>query len=275
VQATLATTGDKVEVVSGADHRQVPPTDIVALRNDAEERAYRRMLDPGLVDLWAGTANISWAGTLGNARTTTWTSAVNAARVTRTDKTSIYYNSILANATVDRENARTAQAVRGGWAYNRNIGPRAFVNLFNDWEYDRFQNLDLRTVVGAGLGVNIWKAERGQFALVGGLAYNREKFDPPPPDSPFVRHGAEAYWGDDFTYKLNSRISYVQSFRMFNNLSEHERWRMNFDTGATTQLTKWLIWTLSLSDRYLNLPVDGRKRNDFLYTTGFGIKFAR
>jgi len=44
----------------------------------------------------------------------------------------------------------TAQAIRGGWSQSRNIHPRMFVNLFNDWEYDKFQNLDLRFVLGGG-----------------------------------------------------------------------------------------------------------------------------
>jgi putative salt-induced outer membrane protein YdiY len=275
VQGTLATAGDKVEVVSGAGRKQVAPSEIVALRDRHEQHTYERLLHPGWDDLWVGTANLGWAGTLGNAKTSTWTTSFNTIRQTRHDKTTLYFNSIVATALVDRVNAKTAQAVRGGWAHNRNITSRMFVNVFNDWEYDRFQNLDLRAVIGAGIGVNLWKAERGVLDLVGGIAYNREKFDPVRPDLPFVRNGADAYWGDDFNFKLNSRISYFQNYRMFNNLSEHNRWRVNFDTGATTHVTKWLTWSVSLSDRYLNLPVVGRKRNDFLYTTGFGIKFAR
>ncbi len=275
VQGTLATAGDKVEVVSGGDKRQVAPADIIALRNGDEQKAYERLLAPRLSDLWAGTATIGWAGTAGNARTATWATGMNAARVTNGDKMSIYFNSIKASASVNRVNAQTAQAVRGGWGYNRNLKPRIFFNGFNDWEYDKFQNLDLRMVIGAGLGANVWKAERGRFDLLGGMAYNREKFDPVRPLLPFVRNGADAYWGDDFTYNLNTRTSFFQSFRMFNNVSHGDRWRMNFDTGATTQLTKWLTWNLSLSDRFLNLPSPGRKKNDFLYTTSFGIRFAR
>jgi putative salt-induced outer membrane protein YdiY len=274
VQGTLVTAGDKVEVVSGGDKRQVAPADIVALRNADEQKAYERLLAPHLSDLWAGAATIGWAGTAGNARTATWATGLNAARITNADKISIYFNSIKASATIRQVNSQTAEAVRGGWGYNRNLKPRVFFNFFNDWEYDKFQNLDLRTVIGAGLGYNTWKGERGRLDLVGGLAYNREKFDPAP-DKPFVRNGAEAYWGDDFTYKLNKRTSFFQGFRMFNNLTQSDRWRMNFDTGATTQLTKWLTWNLSLSDRFLNLPATGRKKNDFLYTTGFGISFAR
>ena len=61
---------------------------------------------------------------------------------------------------------------------------------------------------------------------------------------------------------------------MFNNLSQTGQYRQNFDVGATTQVAKWLTWNLSFSDRYLSNPAPGRKPNDFLYTTGFGINFA-
>ena len=76
-------------------------------------------------------------------------------------------------------------------------------------------------------------------------------------------------------YKLNAVTSLVQSFRMFNNMSDSGQYRMNFDLGANTRLFKWLTWNLGFSDRYLSNPVPGRKSNDILYTTGIGISFAR
>jgi len=42
-----------------------------------------------------------------------------------------------------------------------------------------------------------------------------------------------------------------------------------------TKISKWLTWNISLSDRYQNYPAQGRKTNDFLYTTGLGITFAK
>ena len=62
---------------------------------------------------------------------------------------------------------------------------------------------------------------------------------------------------------------------MFNDLKDTGTRRINFDIGSATKLSKWLTWNLSLSDRYLNRPAPGRKTNDFLYTTGIGVTFAR
>jgi putative salt-induced outer membrane protein YdiY len=271
VQSKLATKGDKIEVAAN----EVAPADIVAIRDAAEQKAYERMLKPRLSDLWAVGGSIGWAGTSGNAKTLTFTTPINAARISNTSKTNVYFNSIRASALINGVSASTASAVRGGWGYARNLRPRLFANVFNDWEYDRFQNLDLRVVAGGGLGYQVWKGERGRLDVLGGLAWNREKFDPVRPRLPFVRNAAEGYYGNDFTYKLNSRTSFFQNFRQFTNLQNGDQYRINFDAGATTQLTKWLNWNVAFSNRFLNLPAPGRKKNDLLYTTGFGFSFAR
>jgi putative salt-induced outer membrane protein YdiY len=275
VQGTLAPAGDKVEVTAGGTKQTVAPADIAAIRDEAEQKAYLRMLKPGWGDLWTINANLNIAGTSGNAQAATITTPVNAVRVTRTDKTTAYFNFIKASATVNRVSEATAEAARGGVSYSRNIHPKLFLTAFNDYEYDRFQSLDLRVVVGGGLGYIAWKGENGRLDLVGGASYNREQFAPLLMPDGLTRKSAEIYWGDDFNYKLSTRMSLVQSYRMFNNMSNTGELRQNADISLTTALTKWLTWNVALSDRYLSNPLPGRKKNDFLYTMGLGIVIKR
>lgn len=275
VQGTLATADGKVEVKSGSQTQTVPLAEVETLRDAAEQKAYERMLKPRLGDLWTLTGTLGLAATAGNAKTFSFTLPVTAARVTNNDKTTAYFNLIRASALVNGVTATTAQAVRGGWGYNRNLHPRVFWNFFNDYEYDRFQNLDLRVVLGSGVGVAVWKGERGRFDVVGGFAYNRESFDPVRPLQPFTRNSAEGYWGNDWTLKLSGRASLNQSYRMFTNLKDSGAYRQNFDFGLSTKLTKWLTWNAALSDRFLSRPVAGRKKNDVLYSTGLGFTFSR
>jgi len=270
VQGTLSTAGDKMQVATKEATLNVTPSQVTTIRNDDEQKAYERLLEPGWSDLWAGGGSIGLAGTSGNAKTLTFTTGFNAARVTNSDKTSLYFNAIKASALVNGVSAGTAQAVRGGIGYNHNVSSRLFVNTFNDYEYDKFQNLDLRFVIGGGLGDQAVKNERSRLELVCGAEYNHENFN-----TPLTRNSAEAYWGDDYHYKLSNASSFFQSFRMFNNLSDTGSYRMNADIGMSTKLTQWLNWTLSLSDRYLNRPAPGRKTNDWLYSTGFGFTFGK
>lgn len=274
VKGNIQSRDGKIEVAAGAAPQIVTPNEIVALRNEKEQAAYERFLHPGLLDLWVITGSLNIAGTKGNAATSTLTTPFNFVRASNTSRTTAYFNSIRSKATVDGVSELTARAVRGGWGFNRNVTKKLFLSTFNDYEYDQFQSLDLRVVLGGGLGYELWKADRGRFSLVGGAAWNHEKFSPVDAAG-FTRNSAEAYWGNDFNYKLNSRTTLTQGFRMFNNLTNGGEYRVNFDIGAATQLTKWLNWNVSVSDRYLSNPVVGRKNNDLLYSTGLGFTFAR
>lgn len=270
VQSPVVTRDGKVEVTSNGAAMSVPPAEVTAIRNPDEQRAYERLLKPGWGQSWAGAGTIGLAGTSGNAKTLTLTAGLTAARVTNIDKTSIYFNTIKASALSNGKSADTAQAVRGGLGYDHNLSPRIFVNIFNDWEYDRFQNLDLRLVVGGGLGFHVFKRELSGLDLLAGVDYNHSSFS-----TPLTRNSAEAYWGDEYAYKLSGTTSLLQSFRMFDDLTSKGTYRVNFDVGASTKLAKWINWNVSLSDRYLNHPAPSRKTNDLLYTTGLGITFAK
>jgi hypothetical protein len=275
VQGTLTSREQRVEIEAPGGRQEVALAEITTLRDPTEQRAYERLLEPGWGQLWAGSAALGFAGTQGNAKTRTLTTAFNAARVTNSDKTSVHFSAIRASALINRVLAETAQAVRGGWGYSRDVSSRLFLNGFNDYEYDRFQNLDLRVVLGGGLGFMAWKGEGGRLDLLGGGAYNREKFSPPSPQTAFTRNSGEAYFGDEFTYKLNTATSLYQNMRFFPNLSDTGEYRLNFDLGANTKLASWLLWNVAVSDRLLSNPVPGRQKNDLLYTTGIAITFAR
>jgi putative salt-induced outer membrane protein YdiY len=271
VLGKVATSEKKLEVATPAAKESVAIADVGAIRNADEQQAWERKQHPGLLNLWAGYADLGVSLARGNADTTSITSAMNATRETRSDKTSLYFNQIYSTGkAVDGSSVKTAQAIRGGWAYNRNLTQRLFVNLFNDYEYDLFQNLDLRFVIGGGLGYSVIKNDQTQLDLLGGAAYNREKFS-----TPLTRNSAELYWGDNLLHKFSKSTSLTQSFRMFNNMSELGEYRINFDVGAVTTLKKWLSWQLTVSDRYLSNPLPGRKQNDVLFTTGIRVNFSR
>jgi putative salt-induced outer membrane protein YdiY len=266
----LAPAEGKEEIATADAKVDVSPSDFAAIRDDDEQKAYERLLNPGLFQLWSGNGSLGWAGTEGNAKTQTFTMAFNAARQTNTDKTSVTFNVIKASALVDGQSASTAQAFRAGIEHDHNVGKSLFVNIFNDYEYDKFQDLNLRFVVGGGLGYQAVKTERSGLKLLGGADYNHASFS-----TPLTRNTAEAFWGDEYNLKLMGATSLVQTFRMFNGLSGGSPYRVNADLSLATKVKKWLTWNLAVSDHYLSDPVPGRKPNDWLYTTGVGVTFAR
>ena len=270
MQGTLATAGANLELTTSAGKQTVTLAQVTAIRDAGEQKSFERLLKPGWGELWAGSGSLGFAGSAGNSRTVTLTTGVNAARLTNRDRTSIYFSAIKASALINRKNSDTAEAIRGGLGYDRNVSSRLFINTFNDWETDKFQNLVLRFVLGGGLGFHLLKTPRSALDLVGGADYNRSSYS-----TPVTRSSAEAYWGDNYSRKLGGASSFTQSLRVFNDLTNTGTYRANFDAGVSTRLASWLTWNVSVSDRYLNHPATGRKTNDLLYITGLGITFAR
>jgi putative salt-induced outer membrane protein YdiY len=270
VQGKLATAGDQLQVATSAGTKSAPLAQITAVRDAGEQRTYERLLKPRIGDLWYGNFDIGLALARGNARTDTFATTFVAARETRVDKISLYFNQIRASARVNNVSSSTARAVRGGWKYNRNMSPRAFLTAFNDYEYDKFQNLDLRFVMGGGAGYKAVKTEKLTLDVDAGANYDRENFA-----NGLIRNFAELNFGDNLGYKVTSATSITQSFRMFNNLTTTGQYRLNFDLSAVTSIRKWLGFHVTASDRFLSNPVQGRQRNDVLLSTGFRLTFAK
>jgi putative salt-induced outer membrane protein YdiY len=270
-QGKIAVKDQKLEILTATGKETVLQPQVGHIRNAEEQQAWERLQNPGFFSLWTGFADVGISLARGNAATNTVSVAVNASRSTRTDKTAAHFQQIFSSGKwTDGTSVTTAKAIRGGWAYNRNLGPRLFLNLFNDYEYDAFQSLDLRFVFGGGAGYRAVKKENTSLDFLGGADYSREKFS-----APLIRNSAEAYWGNNLGYKISKNTTLTQSFRMFNNLTDTGIFRMNFDMGAATVLGKFLSWQLTFSDRYLSDPIPGRKKNDVLFTTGLRFTFSR
>lgn len=262
----LSTSGEKVRIATADTTVEASPSDFTAIRGPDEEKTYERMLHPNWGQLWAGSFTIGWAGTEGNAKTSSFTSAFTAARTTNTDKTIVNFKLIKASALVSGVTAETAQAFSAGIEHDHDVSKRLFVNAFNNYDYDKFQDLNLRFTIGGGFGYQAVKTDAAGLKLVGGADFNHESF------TTLSRGVAEGFWGDDYNLKISASSTLVQSFRMFNGANEY---RVNADLNLATKVKKWLTWNLALSDRFLSDPIPGRKTNDWLYTTGFGIAFAQ
>jgi putative salt-induced outer membrane protein YdiY len=240
------------------------------LRNPAEQQSWERLQRPRLTQLWTGFFDIGLSLARGNARTDTLTTSMTASRVTRNDKLSLYFNQIRGTARVDGVSSTIASAIRGGWSYNRDVTPRIFLTVLNDYEHDAFQDLDLRFVLGGGVGVNAIKTDRTNLSFLGSADYSRENFI-----DGVSRNSAEANFGEDLLMKLSTATTVMQTFRIFPNLSNTGDYRMNFDVSAAMALNKWLAWHVTGSDRYLSNPLFGRQRNDLLLSTGLRLSFTK
>lgn len=243
---------------------------IKTLRSEAEQKLYESALHPSWLQQWSGGADFGVALTRGNSETTNIALGLAMSRETLRDKTSIYAASIYSRDKTEGVSRTVANTIRFGGRYDRDFTPKLFGYGFTDLEHNGLQDLDLRWVLGGGLGYHAIRNERLSFDLLGGLAMNRENFEGDADD----RTSLEAQAGQTLSYKLNARVSLKEQLFFFPNLSDGGEYRINFDAGMTMDITKRIGWQITLSDRFLSNPPLGFRQNDLLLTTGVKVKLG-
>ena len=278
ISGNVTTEDGKFEVATRDRGRVAAPRDnVVAIRNAAEQSDYDRLQHPRITDLWSGLLDTGLSETRGNSALLAFNLAGKAARVSKRNKISLYSNIIYATDNTTPPNRTTANSIQGGAGYDYNLKPRLFVFAIADFAYDEFQHLDLRSVLGGGLGYHVIKNENTTFDVFAGGDYDREKFSPNPPLTltNTTRNVAEVLAGEELSWKLNNRVSLNERFSAFPNLSDLGQYRFQFDATAATKLKKWLSWQITVSDRYLSNPLPGLKSNDELLSTGLRLTFGK
>jgi putative salt-induced outer membrane protein YdiY len=270
VAGKVATKEDKYEVVTDDSAKiLLAPAEVMAIRSKAEQEEYEHLLRPSWLERWNGGMDFGYSLTTGNTRTNTLALGGNLKRQTSRDKTSLYAAYINAGNKNNGVKETTANAIRGGGRYEINLTRKLSTFSFADFEYNEIQLLDLRAVLGGGLGYSLVKKERAEFQVFGGGSYNHENFA-----DGTKRNSGEILGGEEFSFKLSDRAQFRERLQLFPNLSDGGEYRVTFDASMNTKLTKWLSWQVTASNRYLSDPVLGSKNNDLLLTTGIGISLT-
>ncbi len=270
---TVSTTGGSLQVrISQADTVPVEMAVVDTLRSQAAQDAYEaeieRLRDPGLLDFWSGYIDGGFSFSGGNADTSAISTSMRTQRSTQRDKISIYATTLFAQNSNSGVTETTANAIRGGTRYEVTVSDRLFTFGFLDLEFDEFQDLDLRSVLGGGLGWHVQDTDRTVFDVFSGGSFNQEIF------TSETRRSGELVLGQDLTYKLVESTGLSERFSFYPNLSNTGEYRLQFDTTLTTDIAKWLAWHFTISDRFLSNPIPGVKRNDVLITTGVRFSFG-
>jgi putative salt-induced outer membrane protein YdiY len=247
----------------------VPKEAIAFVRNDAEQTVYEKSLHPGLLQGWAGSANVSFALTRGNSATKNLALAFTADRKTKKDHLGAYLNSVFAtNDASGAVPATTANAVQGGLRYDRNVDTRLFGFVGSDFQTDALQDLNLRSVFSGGLGFHAINSDRTTLDLLAGGNYTRENY------STFSRDLVAITLGEELMKKLGQSTVLTQKLYAYPDLNEAGEYRATFNLGTVTKLSKWLGWQNAFGDIYVTNPPAGKQKNDVLLTTGLNISFS-
>jgi putative salt-induced outer membrane protein YdiY len=260
VIGTVTSTDGKLQVATkNAGTVTVDKDAVKSVRSESEQRAY---------SAWGGFLDSGLSLSRGNSDTTNFTVGATATRLTDKSKAGAFLNSLYSSSTTNGISLTTANAIHAGLRYDYNLSDKTFAFVFTDFDHDRFQQLDLRNVIGGGLGYHLIKSDATNFDIFAGGSLNQEYF------TTFSRHSGEALVGQSFDHKLSSAFSIKERLEFYPDLSSLGDYRVVFDTTAITKINKILSWEVDASDRYITDPVNGLKGNDLLFTTGVRVAFG-
>ena len=270
VSGFVTTKAREFEIKSSKGAVVVERAAVAVVRSEDEQKAYESTLNPGWFEQWSGGADLGFALTRGNSSTTNLAIGMNISRETQHDKTTLYAASVYNRENTNGISRTVANTFRFGARYDRNINRDWFGYGFTDLEHNGLQELNLRWVLGGGIGYHAIKNERTKLDLLAGLDVSREFFEGNDND----RTSLEAQLGQTLDHRLTPRLHLTEQLFFFPNLSEGGEYRINFDAGLVADVTRRIGWQVTLSDRYLSNPPGGFKQNDLLLTTGLKVKLG-
>ena len=282
----VSTTDGILEIATDGGTVPAAHDAVKAIRDNATQAEMDRLQHPGLRDYWSGLFDLGLSLTEGNSSTAALTIAGKASRVVPKNKLTLYYTEVYSRDSNESPALTTANAIHGGVRNEFNLNPRVYVFAFTDFDEDALQHLDLRNVIGGGLGYHIINTKKTQFDVFGGGSFNQEYFasytiaNPAPPpvllfEPSQSRHSAEIVAGESLSTKLGPRTTVSEQLSFFPNLSSTGEYRVTFDANAVTKLKTWLGWQITFSDRYISDPPFGLKGNDLLLSTGLRLTFGK
>jgi len=282
----VSTTDGILEIATDGGAVPAAHDAVKAIRDNATQAEIDRLQHPRLRDYWSGLFDLGLSLTEGNSSTAALTIAGKASRVVPKNKLTLYYTEVYSRDSNESPARTTANAIHGGVRDEFNLNPRVYVFAFTDFDEDALQHLDLRNVLGGGLGYHVINTKKTQFDVFGGGSFNQEYFasytiaNPAPPpvllfEPSQSRHSAEIVAGESLSTKLGPRTTVSEQLSFFPNLSSTGEYRVTFDANAVTKLKAWLGWQATFSDRYISDPPFGLKGNDLLLSTGLRLTFGK
>ncbi len=275
VQGRIETEEDKVKIeIEEAENLIVEKEAIKTVRTSEDQKKYeaeqKRIEESRLTDFWSGTVDVGFSMTSGNADTRTFTAGLRGVRETAKNKLTVYANALQVKDTSGNNRRTRAQSIWSGARYDVDINRKWFAFGSSDFEYNKPQKLNLRAVLGGGMGYHAVRKDRLNLDFTMGVTNNYENFS-----TRIHRNSAELLIGQEMKLQLNSRVRLTERAVLYPNISKIGDLRSLFDASLQTDINNWLGWHLTVGNRFNSRPIDRTEKNDFRLSTGIRFGFGK
>ena len=188
---------------------------------------------------WTGHVMVGGNSSEGNTDEVNVSSEFEATRRTKQDRFGLGFNY---NYGEDDDEVTTRNA-SGFLKYDHFLSQHWYVYLATEMFYDRFDDLNLRAIVGPGLGYQVWDDTSKSLAFELGISYLSED----------LREGDDDHWVNGrlsipFMFKISEYLTFRDKPLFYLNLEETERYLIRNDASILTAIGA--SWSLRVSHIY-------------------------
>ena len=213
---------------------------------------------------WSGGASFGLASTSGN--TDTQSAHLDAKLVRETAR----HRLSAAAALNEAENDGVESAARRylGLGYDRLTEGPWYFTADAGFTDDSFQDLDLRTTFGIGVGHQFWSRDDSRLSTEIGVSYVDENFITAPDDD-----YTAARWGLDLEHALRDGVTFFHGHDLLVSVEDTDDLLLNSRTGLRFGLFGKLVSTIQYGLAYDESPAPGREKDDTSLLVTFGYAF--
>jgi hypothetical protein len=265
-------------VTTASGNSTIDAASVAVLRTPADQEAYEASLRPSWGHAWTMAANASLALAKGNSDTETFGAGFTAVRATRTDKTSLYFNTLYGRD--NKAGITSANTTGGGASYNHNVNPKLFAFGSGDFLSNALQDLDLRSTVSGGFGWHALKDKNQFLDVTGGVAWTHENYSGVTTGTTTAPSTSDSFValniGEQYNRKFGAVSLFTEQANFFPDMSHLGRIQFNVNSSFSTKIAKVFNWVTTFTDNYTSfLPNPMLDKNDVILTTGLGVTFSR
>ena len=254
IKGKLKTGSDGLVVVDQGDGRTASG---IALKNVTA-------INPPPVGKWTGSVSLSGNLQTGNTDRSGFSFGAEALRRGDADRFSMRF---LYNIAQEDDQMSTRNAF-GALQYDYFFTKRFYGYLGVELLNDKFKDLNLRTVVGPGVGYQVWDDPIKALSLEAGIAYFSED----------LRNQDDKRWmtvrlAANYRYKLTEWLVFTDRLVLYPSLESMSDFTLRNEAALLTAVGAG--WSLKLADilDYVNSPPPGIKSTDSVFTVGLQYAF--
>ena len=150
----------------------------------------------------------------------------------------------------------------------RQLGNRWFALGLFELQQNSGLELDLRLVLGGGVGRRLVQSNTALFTVQGGFNYNAEEYA----DDDETDQSAELFGGVDWDWFGHNIVTVATTATTYISL-ERERARLEIDADVRRDMFWRLYWSVNVSEDFDSDPPGGRDRSNLGISLNLGWAF--